>query len=90
MRLARGGDGVLAHLHGEGVGRDDECLDGVVRKVAREPGNAAETAAAPGDFWQTRREGAACERQSGIEARILRQQRGKRGGFAGAAQDEDF
>lgn len=90
VRCPRGGNGIGTHLHGEGMGGDDERLDAVVQQVTRDPGNAAKTAAAPGDFRQARCGSAAGKREGGAEIRVAHQQRRECEGFSGAAQDEEF
>jgi len=90
LRGTPGGGGVGAHLHGEGVGGDDQRLDALLFDIADEARHPAETAAAPGDVWQARRGGNAGQREHRAETRISRKQPSQSGGFAGAAQDEDF
>lgn len=88
--LADGDDGVLTHPRGEGVRGDDERLYIVFKQVSGKARDAAEAAAAPWDIRQTRCGGAARQRERGGEARVVRQEIGQGGGFAGAAEDEDF
>ncbi len=90
LRGTSGGGGIGAHLHGEGVGGDNQRLDVLLFDIAGEARDPAETAAAPGNVRQARRSGNAGQREHRTETRIARQQPGQSGGFAGAAQDEDF
>lgn len=90
LRCPRGGGGIGAHLHREGMGGDDERLDAVSQQVVREPGNAAKAATAPGDFRQARGGCPAGKREGGAEIGVARQQCRECGGFSGTAQNEEF
>ena len=83
-------DGVVADLRGERMRRQDQRLEGMVRDILREAGNATEAADAAREWRQNRRGCASGERQHRTEPDVVSQKTGEGGGFRGAAEDQKF
>ncbi len=81
--------GVDGHARGERVRGIDQGADPLGAQIGCQAGATAEPADAPRDRRQHRRTGAPGVRQRRIEPGIAGQRAGQRGGFGGAAQDQN-